>query len=313
MSRDFNDLMTARWAEGRRLCIGFDLDNQKLTRKLFLAIGRKSGTTEVIGWFRYYAESFVRATRAFAACYKPNSAFFDREPWANEWLRDFVRIANRIAPSIPIILDAKYGDIGSTNVRHVERAFELIGADACTLNPYVGQVGLQPFLEKKRKGFFVLCRTSNPGAGEIQDLPISLSLKLRKELEGALGRELSDSSIPLYQLIAHRVSGDWNEFGNCGLVVGATYPGELVKVRELAPKLPILIPGVGTQGGDLIAAVQAAEVPGRGGFLLNVSSGIMYAADAVQVETAEEYFAVVQSAAKSYDNQITQALGLPIY
>lgn len=314
MARQFTELLVSRWAEGKRLCVGFDFYPKKLGQNIYQAIGRESGATDPNDWFSWYAEKYVHATCAFAACYKPNTAFFDSGLCANDWLQIFVSIVNKIAPGVPVILDGKYGDIGATNEQHAERAFGLIRADACTLNPYVGQIGLQPFFKNTDKGFFVLCRTSNPGAGELQDLPITLTVELRKELEQVLGRELNDDSIPLYQLIAYRVSKYWNELGNCGLVVGATYPDELRKVRELAPDVTFLIPGVGTQGGDLAAAVGAAERPhGGGGFIINVSSALMYPElltdrPASRLSVMAQYFEAITLAAEYYHHEITKAL-----
>jgi len=155
-----------------------------------------------------------------------------------------------------VVLDAKRGDIGHTCAAYARAIFDHLGADAVTLNPYLGREALAPFLERADRGCFILCRTSNPGAGEFQDLLVA-------------GR-------PLYQIVAGRV-GTWNERGNCGLVVGATFPAELAQVRRLCPDLPMLIPGVGAQGGDLELAVRAGVNAAGQGILVNVSRGVLYA------------------------------------
>ncbi len=160
-------------------------------------------------------------------------------------------------PYIPVILDAKRADIGNTNEGYAKFAFDFLSADAITLHPYLGKEALKPFLERKERGIIILCRTSNSGAGEFQDLTI-------KEK-------------PLYKIIAENVTKDWNYNGNCGLVVGATYPAELEIVRHIVGGMPILIPGIGVQGGDVEKTVKAGVDKEGLNAVINSSRGIIFA------------------------------------
>ena len=186
------------------------------------------------------------------------------------------------APEIPVILDAKRADIGNTNKGYVQAAFEYFGVDAITVHPFLGKEALQPFLGQKDKGIFVLCRTSNPGAGEFQDLVVETSIET-DEGRIALGkvpqifREQSGMNPPLWAYVAASVAQNWNEHGNCGLVVGATYPEELSIVRRIIGDLPILIPGIGTQGDDVEATVKAGMDSKKQGMIINSSRGIIFA------------------------------------
>jgi orotidine-5'-phosphate decarboxylase len=157
-----------------------------------------------------------------------------------------------------VLLDAKRADIGSTNAGYVVAAFDELGADAITVHPYLGREALAPFLERTEKLVFVLARTSNPGAGELQDL----------EADG----------LPLYRQVARAVAGEWNANGNCGLVVGATYPEEMRAIRADVPAtMPVLVPGIGAQGGDLGAVVGAHREAGSDAYLIAASRSITYA------------------------------------
>jgi len=172
---------------------------------------------------------------------------------------------------VPVILDAKRGDIGSTAEAYARAAFEYLGAHAITLSPYLGADALEPFLRDPERGCFVLCKTSNPGSADLQNLSL------------ADGR-------PLYMEVARRAQAEWNGRRNVGLVVGATHPAELAAVRELCPDMPLLVPGVGAQGGDLAAAVRAGADARGGGMLINVSRSMMYAssgADFAEAARAE--------------------------
>ncbi len=165
-----------------------------------------------------------------------------------------------VAPDVPVILDAKDMDIGNTNTGYVRMAFEYCQADAITINPYLGMEAAQPFLDQKDKGIIVLCRTSNKGSGEFQDLLIK-------------------SDMPLYQYVASRVAKYWNKNGNCALVVGATYPNELAQVRRIVGDMPILIPGIGVQGGDVEATVKAGRDSRGQGMIINASRSIIFASN----------------------------------
>lgn len=259
MARDFKKLLNARWDRGEFVCLGLDIVFDKLP----VAAHCHGKNNEVRKAESMYAfgRAIVDTTCDIVAAYKPNSAFFEAQGWRGmEALERLVAYINERAPEIPVILDAKRGDIGNTSGAYAIAAFDVVGADAVTVSPYLGRDALQPFLDRKDKGIFVLCRTSNPGAGEFQDLKIE-------------GGEL------LYEHTAKHVANGWNSSGNCGLVVGATVPDELRKVREIAPFAPILLPGVGAQGGDLKASVQAGRDRNGRGFLVSSSREVLYASD----------------------------------
>lgn len=247
--RNWQQLIEAKFSEGKHVCVGLDTDPFKLPDHIRLA----GGVSNVMVLFN---NEIIEATHDIVGFYKPNYAFYERFGSEGLWaLEQTIESIHQIAPDVPVILDRKAADIGNTNSGTVEMAFSVMKADAITVNPYLGGEALQPFLDQKDKGIFVLCRTSNPGAGEFQDLAVTGS--------------------PLYQWVAKNVSGNWNKNGNCGLVVGATYPDELAQVRTIVGDMPILIPGVGAQGGDLEATVKAA----RKNFIINSSRDIIYASD----------------------------------
>lgn len=205
-----------------------------------------------------FCMAIVEATANLACAFKPNIAFFEAHgPVGISALR---RLIADMPRSVPVIVDAKRGDIGSTAAAYAQAIFDQLGADAVTLSPYLGGDALAPFLAYADKGCFILCKTSNPGSGDLQDLQLA-------------------SGEPLYMAVARKAREAWNTHGNAGLVVGATYPEILAQVRAECPGLPILVPGVGTQGGDLAAAARAACDADGGGLLINASRGIMYAGD----------------------------------
>jgi orotidine-5'-phosphate decarboxylase len=212
------------------------------------------------GWIEAFNRGIVEATADLVCAYKPNLAFYEAlglEGW--EGLR---RTLALIPPEIPVIADAKRGDIGSTSEAYAQAIFDVFGFDAVTLTPYVGLDGLEPFGRYAGRGLLVLCKTSNPGSGDLQDLIV----------------DWRGERLPLYQAVARRVV-EWNRQveAQCGLVVGATYPGQLAEIRALAPDLPILIPGVGAQGGSLEQAVRLGS-DARGELaIVNASRAISYA------------------------------------
>ncbi len=202
--------------------------------------------------------AIVDAVRDVAAAFKPNLAFYESLGSAGiAALERTVEVIRERAPGAVIIADAKRGDMGSSNVHYARALFETWGFDAATVNGYLGGEALEPFLSYEDKGVFVLCRTSNPGAPDLQDVPLSSGRRLFEE-------------------VASRAS-EWNARGNVGLVVGATYPADLGVVRTLCPDLPVLLPGVGAQGGDLEASVRAGIDRNGRGLLVSVSRGIIYA------------------------------------
>ena len=270
------ELLAGHFAAGRHLVVGLDTDPGRIPASL--APGAPAGERVV-----EFNRAIVAATADLAAAYKPNSAFYEALGAAG-WtaLEETVAAVRAEAPQAATILDAKRADIGSTNAGYVAAAFERLGADAVTVHPYLGGEALAPFLERRDKLVFVLARTSNPGAGELQDL-------------------LADG-LPLYRHVARAVARDWNGAGNCGLVVGATYPEELRAVREDVPaEMPILIPGAGAQGGDVAAVVAANRTAGSDAFLINASRSILYAS------SGEDFAAAARAAAQSLDEEIRSA------
>ena len=250
-------LLAAERAHDSMLCVGLDPEPARLP-------GAWKGDASRI--FDFCA-AIVEATADLVIAYKPQIAYFAAHG-AEEQLARLMRHIRVHAPGVPVILDAKRGDIGSTAEQYAREAFERYGADAVTLSPFMGLDSLEPFTRRPGKGVIVLCRTSNPGGDDLQSLT----------LEG--GERL-------YERIARLAATEWNTSGELGLVVGATYPRELERVRALAPTLPLLIPGVGAQGGDAVATVRAAwrghlDTAGQprqttGPIIVNSSRAILYA------------------------------------
>jgi orotidine-5'-phosphate decarboxylase len=252
-SLTFLEKLTARWQQGHFVCVGLDVDYEQLP-----AIVKEPRTIEEAIFI--FNRAIIDATANLVCAYKPNSAFYER--YGEAGIRALSRTASYSQenfPHIPVILDAKRADIGSTNRGYVLSAFDQLGVDAITVHPYLGKEALAPFLERKDKGIIVLAKTSNPGSGEFQDLLVG------------------DVQEPLYQVVARNVAQHWNSNGNCGLVVGATYPAELRRVREIVGDMPLLIPGIGAQGGDVAATVAAGRDSRGWGMIINSSRGIIYA------------------------------------
>jgi orotidine-5'-phosphate decarboxylase len=244
MTLTFREKLEAAWdRSGSLLCIGLDPD------PALMAIDDVAAFNTAI----------VEATSDLVCAYKPNVAFY--EALGPE--RGYAALRKTLAaiPSHVITLaDAKRGDVMNTARAYAKAIFDDLGFDACTVNPYVGYDSTQPWFERPEKGAFILCRTSNPGAADLQDL--------RVEHEGG--------TRPLYQAVAEKARS-WDVYGNVGLVVGATYPEELRRIRELCPDTPVLVPGVGAQAGDLAASVRAGLDAGGRGLLVSASRGVTYA------------------------------------
>jgi len=205
-----------------------------------------------------FCRNIIDATAQYACAFKPQIAHFAALGAEDALARSITHI-HKNHPGIPVILDAKRGDIGSTAEYYAREAFDRYQADAVTVNPYLGRDSVQPFLERKDKGVILLCRTSNPGAGDVQDLLVE-------------GR-------PLYQYLAKQVADKWNAYGNCALVVGATWPEQLREVRAIIGEMPLLVPGVGAQGGDAEAVVKNASTTGGSGLMVSASRSILYASN----------------------------------
>ena len=201
-----------------------------------------------------FNKAIIEATCDLVCAYKPNLAFY--EALGTEGLTILEKTVKYMPSDIPLIGDAKRGDIGNTAKAYAKALFSVLGFDAATVNPYLGFDSIEPFINHQDKGVFILCRTSNPGATDFQNL--------------------YTNGLPLYEAVARKAK-EWNTYGNIGLVVGATYPEELKKVRSICPEMPLLIPGIGAQGGDLASAVSYG-VDARGEkAIINVSRQILYA------------------------------------
>lgn len=270
------ELLAAHFAAGRHLVVGLDTDPGRIPESVAPGASPAERVVE-------FNRRIVGATAGLAAAYKPNAAFYEALGEDGfHVLEETIATIRERAPDAVVILDAKRGDIGSTNAGYVTAAFDQLGADAITVHPYLGGEALAPFLERSEKLVFVLARTSNPGAGELQDL-------------------VADGA-PLYRHVARAVATDWNAAGNCGLVVGATYPEEMRAIREDIPaEMPILVPGAGAQGGDVAAVVAANRDAGSNAFLIAASRSIIYASP------ASDFADAAHTAAESLDREIREA------
>ena len=248
-------LQAAAQQNDSMLCVGLDPDISRLPH----------GWAGDASKFYDFCAAIVDATADLAIAFKPQIAYF-AGVGAEAQLEKLIAHIRRVAPQVPVILDAKRGDIGSTAAQYAKEAYERFDADAVTLSPYMGFDSVEPYLQYADKGTFLLCRTSNPGGDDLQNLPLASGEKL-------------------YERVATLASSSWNGNGQMGLVVGATYPQEIARVRALAPNLPLLIPGVGAQGGDADATVKAAWA-GAGSCVINSSRAILYASSGADFAAA---------------------------
>ncbi|MEK7171168.1 MAG: orotidine-5'-phosphate decarboxylase [Patescibacteria group bacterium] len=286
-------MLQAKWDEGKFVCVGLDSELSKIPES-----AERSNDERTLFNFN---RRIIDATKDLVCAYKPNIAFFEAEPDIGVYaLERIIKHIRRVAPYVPVILDAKRGDIGNTNLGYVRAAFDYLCANAVTVHPYLGQEAMKPFLDRADKGIFVLCRTSNPGAGEFQDLEVRSPVAA-----GAVHVvPTSENSTPLYQYVARQVANEWNANGNCALVVGAPYPEDLGKVRSIVGDMPILIPGVGFQQKDTPLEEQVRLVVTNGknnqnqGMIINSSRGIIFAssgpdfAEAARRETQKLHDAI---------------------
>jgi orotidine-5'-phosphate decarboxylase len=245
----FTEQLAAAWQKNNSLlCVGLDPDPAKFPAHL-------QGQPDAI--FRFCAE-IADATADLACAFKPQIAYFAARR-AEDQLEALIAHIHDRHPGVPVILDAKRGDIGSTAEQYAIEAFERYQADAVTVNPYMGRDSVEPWLAYQDKGVILLCRTSNPGGSDLQF------------------QKVGADNTAVYELVAQMVARDWNTTGQCALVVGATFPGEIARVREIVGDMPLLVPGIGAQGGDIEATVMAGKTAGGSGLMINSSRAILYA------------------------------------
>ncbi len=269
----FIDKLSAAWTRNDSLlCVGLDPDLARFPAHL-------QGQPDAIVQF---CKAIIDATADLACAFKPQIAYF-AALGAEDQLEQICAYLRTNYPHIPIVLDAKRGDIGATAHQYAREAFERYGADAVTVSPYMGFDSVEPYLEWADRGVIVLCRTSNAGGSDLQFLDVG-------------GR-------PLYQHVAQLVAEKWNRNGQLALVVGATFPEEIAEVRKLVGEMPLLIPGVGAQGGDVEATVKAGRTASGAGMMINSSRAILYAA----AQEGEDFAAAARRVARETRDAINVA------
>ena len=246
MSYFIEQLERAWDVNGSLVCVGLDPEIERFPPQV---IDQPSPIFQ-------FNKAIIDATADLVCAYKPQFAHYAAYE-AEDQLERTIDYIQSTYPGIPVILDSKRGDVGNTAERYAIEAFERYHADAVTVSPYLGGDSMEPFLKYEDKGVIILCRTSNPGAGDLQDLEVG-------------GRRL-------FHVVADLAARRWNTRGNCALVVGATYPRELAEVREIVGNMPFLVPGVGAQGGDVAQAVQSGQSGAGAGLVISSSRGILYA------------------------------------
>ncbi|QNA88300.1 orotidine-5'-phosphate decarboxylase [Massilia sp. Dwa41.01b] len=272
---NFINKLAAAWTRNDSLlCVGLDPDLARLPAHL---------KDEPDGIVRF-CKAIIDATADLACAFKPQIAYF-AALGAEAQLETICRYLREAYPHIPLILDAKRGDIGATAHQYAREAFDRYGADAVTVNPYMGFDSVEPYLEWADRGVIVLCRTSNAGGSDLQFLNV----------EGK----------PLYQHVARLVAEKWNRNGQCALVVGATFPEELAQVRAIVGEMPLLVPGVGAQGGDVAATVGAGRTAAGTGMMINSSRAILYAA----LAEGEDFAAAARRVAQETRDEINRYRG----
>lgn len=273
----FVERLRARWQSADSLlCVGLDPDPAKFPD----AFANDECIDDSEALFAF-CRDIVDATAEYACAFKPQIAYFAAHNGGETALQRLIAHVNANHPDVPVVLDAKRGDIGSTAEQYAVEAFDRYGADAVTLNPYMGRDSAQPFLARNDRGCVFLCHTSNPGARDFQEL-------------------LVDGE-PLYQRIARTIASEWNADGNCALVVGATFPEELKVIRGIVGDMPLLIPGIGAQGGDVAATVRNGKDKEGAGLMINSSRGILYAS------MGADYTQAAADAARSLRDEINRS------
>lgn len=262
----FNQQLQSAWAsQGSMLCVGFDPDPKRLPSSLQ---GNAEGIYE-------FCRDIADATADLVCAFKPQFAYFASQR-AEAQLEKLIKHLKDKYPHIPVILDSKRGDIGSTADHYALEAFDRYGADAVTVNPYMGFDTIEPYLKHAGKGVIVLCRTSNPGGSDLQFLNVA------------------PNGEPLYLHVAKLAAQQWNSPDQISLVVGATFPEEIAKVRAIVGDMPLLIPGIGAQGGDIDATVSAGKITGKPGtgMIINSSRAILYASSGADFAEAARVVAM---------------------
>ncbi|HEX4387769.1 MAG TPA: orotidine-5'-phosphate decarboxylase [Steroidobacteraceae bacterium] len=270
MSRFIEQLRRAWDRHDSLVCVGLDPEIERFPARI------ASGASPIFTFNR----AIIDATHDLVCAFKPQFAHYAAYE-AEDQLERTIEYLHRSYPDVPVILDVKRGDVGNTAERYAIEAFERYGADAATVSPYLGSDALEPFLRYEDRGVLVLCRTSNPGAGDLQDLPVG--------------------ERRVYQVVAELATTRWNSRGNCGLVVGATYPGELKVVRSLVGDMPFLVPGVGAQGADVAAAVRNGMTAEGTGLIVSSSRAILYAS------AGEDFAEAARAATEQLRAQINAA------
>jgi len=272
---NFIDKLSAAWTTNNSLlCVGLDPDLARFPD----AYKRKPDAIVE------FCKEIVDATADLACAFKPQIAYF-AALGAERQLEQICAYVRANYPHIPLVLDAKRGDIGATATQYAREAFERYGADAVTVNPYMGSDSIEPYMAWSDRGVIVLCRTSNPGGSDLQFMKVD--------------------GQPLYQHVARLVAEKWNSNGQCALVVGATFPEELAQVRAIVGDMPLLVPGVGAQGGDVAATVKSGRTAAGAGMMINSSRAILYAAP----QGDEDFVAAARRVAMETRDAINQHRG----
>jgi orotidine-5'-phosphate decarboxylase len=267
MSQFIEQLERAWDVNGSLVCVGLDPEIERFPPQV---VDQASPIFQ-------FNKAIIDATADLVCAYKPQFAHYAAYE-AEDQLERTIDYIQSTYPGIPVILDSKRGDVGNTAERYAIEAFERYHADAVTVNPYLGGDSMEPFLKYEDKGVIILCRTSNPGAGDLQDLEVG-------------GRRL-------FHIVADLAARRWNSRGNCALVVGATYPRELAEVREIVGNMPFLVPGVGAQGGDVAQAVQSGQTAAGAGLVISSSRSILYAS------SGEDFVSAAREATLKLRDQI---------
>ena len=265
-----------QWKLDNFVCVGLDTEFDKLPK----AFRQYSSKAEAIVQFN---KDIIDATHDLVCAYKPNAAFYEalgRDGW--EALSNTIDYIKTSYPEIPIILDAKRGDIGTTNEAYSKAVFDGLKADAVTVHSYFGQEALKPFLDRKDKGIILMASNSNPGAGEFQDLIVG------------------DTGEPLYKVVARQIATGWNGNGNCAVTVGATYPKKIAEVRSVVGDMPLLVLGIGQQGGEVEPTIGAAKDSRGWGMIVSSTRAIIYAS------SNDDYREAARNATMRFRNEINR-------